>query len=121
MSIGLRDRLQSSSFQPRQDEVIEWVERPVLIPDRWKLRIAHRLKRPVLPAFLKVDRPDRRIGDCLTRIGCSHRDPGFKILDDRVCQLPLRRHLELVVSQRLEEQTLLSLLRHDGRAAVATS
>ena len=101
--------------------MIEWVERPTLILDCWKLRISHWLKRPVLPAFLKVDRPDQRIGDCLTRIGCSHRDPGFKIPDDRIRQFSLRRHLELVVSQRLEEQTLLSLLWHDGRAAVATS
>ena len=73
----------------------------------------------MLPTFLKVDRSYWSIVG-RARIGGSHRDPRFEILDDRIRQFSFGRHLHVFMPQCLDQKTFRSLLRHYGRTAVTT-
>src|SRR5205085_2566742 len=55
----------------------------------------------------------------LARVGRARRDPALEVGGDGRRQPLLRRHLQTVVPQRLENQTLLGVAGDDGRAGVA--
>ena len=55
------------------------------------------------------------------RVGRAHLDPGLEVGDDRVGELGLRGHPELVVAvaDRPDQQALVRVAGHDRRAGVA--
>ena len=57
----------------------------------------------------------------VARVGCPHRHPALEVGDHLVGQLLLGRHLEVVVlvADRLDQQALLEVARHDRGAEVA--
>src|SRR5947209_10361960 len=82
---------------------------------------ARRLEGPEALARLDIDarRWRCRHRPALARVEGAGLDPRLEVLDHAPGQLTLGRHLQLVVAQRLEQQALARVARHDRRPALA--
>ena len=85
--------------------------------------LLRRPERPELPALREIGRTGAPAapGRPGPRVGGAHLDPGLEVRDDRVRELPLGGHPELLVAvaDRADEQALVGLAGHDRRAGVA--
>ena len=74
----------------------------------------------MLPPLFDVDCPLVDRGQrFVPRIGCAHVDPGLEISDHLVGKFARGRHLEAVVLERCQQETLILVAGHHRRTALA--
>ena len=104
-----------------EDETVDVVARPTLLLDLRRLRLLNGLERPPLLALREIELVSR--GDLfhalLARISSAISDPSLEVANDGLGELRLRRHLEVLVAQRREEEALLGLAGDECRPRVA--
>ncbi len=105
---------------PGADEAVDVVFHPGRVLDRGRRHAPEPAIRPVIAAGGDVDLPrldrGRRPGP---RIGHPHLEPGREVGDHAVGQLALRRHLQALVADGVEQQALFLVAGHECRPALA--
>ena len=114
-------------LEPRQNETIDSVLRPVGVGDRWQSRFPRRLETPPFSAGMEHVFPVRarfRVGGrwLVSRIRCAVVHPFHEVGDHGVRQLrPFQRHpgISVVIRDHLDEQALAGVTRDERRTGVA--
>ena len=105
-------------FTLRCDKAVHIVLRPAFSGE-WNLRLDDRTERPELTALFDVDRSFRSPGAAAPWISSTRANPRFKVIQNVVRQLAIRRHFESLVPQSLHEQTVLRLPGHQCRPGIS--
>ena len=114
------DRLEVSRFEIGEHKVIDLAPRPLRIADLRTRRLHWGLKCPELAGGREVDSLGSRRRLLDARVGGPLIDPGREVGDDCVREFSLRRHLERLLLQGLNEQTLFCIAGNDRRPGVAS-
>ena len=88
---------------------------------RRNIRAGDRAKAPELFPRFNIHHGWQHAHFAFPRIGRSHRDPLLEVGNNGIRQLAIGRHLERIVAQRAQQQALVDIVRHDGRAGFAAA
>jgi len=116
VSIRIGHVLQILRLSFRQQKTIYRSARPGRILHRRRFAISNRQERPKLPALLDVDFLFHHDRFTIARVRSTHLNPTLEIVDDRIGQLILQRHVRCTIAglERLDDETL-GRLPHDER------
>ena len=117
--IGLGGRLQGLLLQAGQNKAVDIRASPVILLHLGNSGLLGSLKGPVVPGFFPIRFFDRRV--VFARVGCAHHDPLFKVGNNRLGQLFLGRHFQILilVTNGFDQQTFLQFSRDHGVARFA--
>ena len=121
-AVRFAGRDQRVGFEFREDEAIKVGLRPDFVLGGGRGHALQRLESPLLGACLEVDSPLLPDRQGTTGIKRPVAHPFFQHADFILGQAPLGRHLEIriIITDRLNQQTLVGLAHLDGRSGVST-